>query len=104
MFSIEFLRQFRLGGYAIFDFIVSFFGIYLLSPWLSKTFLKFRLSVPKQSWLWLTLPLSILVHLFSGNITLMTRNFIDLHNHYFLKAVILGLFIWGIKDIKVVRK
>lgn len=50
MILIEFLRQFRFGGYAIFDFVIAFLGIYLLSPLLSKIFLKFRIDIPKQNW------------------------------------------------------
>ena len=104
MFSIEFLRQFRLGEYAIFDFLVSFFGIFLLSPLLSKFFLKIRISVPVQSWLFLTLPLSILVHWMFGTMTPMTRYFLDLSGHYGLKAIMLILLLLGLKGVKIVKK
>ncbi len=101
---IEFFRQFTLGGYAIFDLIVSFVGIYLLSPRLSKIFLKFRFDIPKLNWLFLTLPISISIHLIVGNITPMTRDFIDIHSHYFLKILILCLIILGTKSIKKIKK
>jgi len=104
MNPIEFLREFRIGGYAIFDFVVAFGGIYLLSPRLSKLFLKLRLKVPKRNWVLLTLPLSILVHILVGNITPMTANFIDLSGHYILKALIIGLLIFGIMGIKITKK
>jgi len=104
MNPIEFLRQFRLGGYAIFDFAVAFLGIYLLSPLLSKIFLKLRLDIPKLNWLFLTLPISIIVHLLIGQTTLMTKNFLDIHGHYILKILILGLLILGIKGIKIIKK
>ena len=104
MIPIEFLRQFRLGGYAIFDFAAAFLGIYLLSPLLSKIFLKLRIDIPKHNWLYLTLPISILAHLLVGNITPMTRDFIDMHGHYILKVLIIGLLILGIKGIKIVKK
>lgn len=104
MTIIEFLRQFRIGGYAIFDFVASFVGIYLLSPILSKLFLKIKLQIPKKSWIFLTLPIGILTHLLVGNVTPLTKNFLDLQGHYILKLIILALLILGIKDIKVVKK
>ncbi len=100
---IENLRQYRLGGYAIFDFAASFLGIYLLSPLLSKIFLKIGISIPKHNWLFLTLPLGILVHILVGNITPMTKDFLDPSAHYLLKIIILGLLFFGLKGIKFVR-
>ncbi|MFA5954869.1 MAG: hypothetical protein WC817_05060 [Patescibacteria group bacterium] len=104
MNSIEYLRQFRVGEYAIFDFAVAFIGVYLLSPLLSRIFLKIGIDIPKQNWLYLTLPIGILAHVLVGRITPMTRDFLDTHNHYVLKAVILVLLILGIKGIKIVKK
>ena len=104
MISIEFLRQFRVEGYAIFDFVVAFGGIYLLSSLLSKTFLKIRIDIPKINWIFLTLPIGITTHLLIGKITPMTKSFIDLHGHYILKIVILGLLILGLRNIKIVKK
>lgn len=104
MNPIEFLRQFRIGGYAIFDFIVSFLGIYLIAPLISRIFLKIGIDIPRRNWLFLTLPLSILVHLLVGRITPMTKNFIDLHGHYLLKILITCLFIIGMIGIKIIKK
>jgi len=104
MTTLEFLRQFRLGQYAIFDLVVSFLGIYLLSPLLSKIFLKIRIRVPKLNWVFLTLPIGVLVHLIFGRITPMTHNFLDLHGHYVLKILILGLVIFGLRGVKINKK
>ncbi len=104
MIPIAFLRQFRLGDYAIFDFAVSFLGIYLLSPLLSKLFLKIRIDIPRQNWLYLTLPIGIVFHLIFGRITPLTRDFIDIQGHYIVKIVILGLLFIGLNDIKIVNK
>ena len=101
---LEFLRQFRFGGYAIFDFVAVFIGMYLLAPLLSKLFLKLRIKIPKKNWLFLALPIGILTHLAVGNITPMTRDFIDLNGHYFLKVIIIVLLILGIKGVKIVKK
>lgn len=104
MFSIEYLRQFRFSGYAFFDLAVSFLGIYLLSPLLSKLFLKLRVDVPKKNWVFLTLPIGILTHLLVGKMTPMTRNTLDIHDHYVLKGIILASLILGIRGTKIVRK
>lgn len=104
MIPIEFFRQFRISEYAVFDFAAAFLGIYLLSPLLSKMFLKLRINVPKQSWLFLTLPISIAAHLIFGNMTPMTKNFLDIHGHYFLKILIVGLLILGLRNIKIIKK
>lgn len=104
MTTLEYFRQFRIGEYAAFDLAISFLGIYLLSPLLSKIFLKFRIEISKKSWLLLTLPIGILAHLLSGNMTLMTKNFLDLQGHYILKILILGLLILGLRGIKITRK
>ena len=104
MVPIEFLRQFRFSGYAIFDFIAAFLGIYLLSPLLTKLFLKLRIDIPKHNWLFLTLPIAVLTHLLVGNITPMTRDFIDIHDHYVLKVIIICLFILGLRGVKIVKK
>lgn len=104
MNTIDFLRQFRIGEYAIFDLVASFLGIYLLSPLLSKIFRKVRLEIPKKNWLFLTLPIGILTHILVGKITPMTRDFLDLQGNYILKIIIIGLLILGIKGIKIIKK
>ena len=102
--TIELLRQFRIGGYAIFDLLVSFLGIYLLAPILTKFLLKYKINIPKIGWLYLTLPLSIVVHLMVGNMTQMTRDFLDPNGHYIIKLIIIGLFIMGMKTITKLKK
>ncbi len=99
--TIEYLRSFRVGGYAILDLTVSFLGMYLLAPWLSKLFLKIGVIVPEENWLYLTLPLGILVHLLVGTNTLMVKNFMDAQGGYGLKVLILFLVIFGLRGIKL---
>ena len=101
---IEFLRQFRFGGFAIFDFTLAFLGIYLISPLLSKIFLKIRIRVPKVNWLFLTLPIGVVFHLIFGAYTPMTKNVFDINGHYILKIIILLLLILGLRGIKIVKK
>ena len=104
MISIEYLRQFRVFEYAIFDFAAAFLGVYLLAPLLSKLFLKLRIDIPKTSWIYLTMPIAIISHVLVGNITPLTRDFINTGDHYTLKIVIIILLILGLKDMKLVRK
>ena len=104
MFNIEFLRSFKLIDYAIFDFVASFLGIYLLSPILTKLFSIIKLKVTRKSWLLLTIPVSILVHYLVGNITPMTEDFLNLNAHYVLKGIIILMTYLGIKDIKIIKK
>ncbi|MCX6731200.1 MAG: hypothetical protein NTZ55_05110 [Candidatus Roizmanbacteria bacterium] len=96
--TIQFLRSFRFGEYAYFDFIAAFLGIYLLSPLLVRLFLSLRVKTSKKTWLFLTLPLSILIHLLVHNITPMTRDFMDLHGHYGIKILTIGLLIKETKE------
>jgi len=104
MISIEFLRQFRIGEYAIFDLTTAFVGVYLASFLLSKLFRKIRVDIPKISWVLLTLPIGVATHLIIGRITPMVKNFLDIHGHYVLKVVIIGLLILGLRGIKIIKK
>lgn len=104
MISIDFLRQFRIGEYAIFDFATAFLGIYLLSFLLSKALLKIGIDMPKKNWLFLTLPIGIIIHLIIGRVTPLTSNFLDTQGHYVLKIVIIGLMFLGVRGIKIINK
>lgn len=104
MSLIEYLREFRIGEYAIFDFVASFLGVYLLSQFLSKILLKIKIYIPKQNWLFLVLPIGVFIHILVGNITPMTKDFLDINGNFILKILILGLLILGMKDVKIVKK
>lgn len=101
MITLEFLRSYKIFGFAIFDLTVSYLGIYLLALFLSKIFLLIRLDIPRSSWLYFTLPLSILVHILVGQYTPMTKEILDPSGHYFLKVFLLILLILGISGIKI---
>jgi len=104
MSTIEFLRQFHVGGYAIFDIVASLLWIYLLSPVLSRLCLKIKIDIPKINRVFLTLPIGILVHLLVGKITPMTNDFLDLHSHYTIKIILLILLVLGVRNIKIIKK
>jgi len=104
MNTLEFLRQYKFSGYAIFDLLVSFIGIYLLAPRLSKLFLKIRIDIPKINWVFLTLPIGILFHLLFAKITPMTADLFDPNGHYVIKVIIISSLILGLRKIKIVKK
>lgn len=104
MSLIDYLRQFRIGQYAIFDFASAFLGMALISPILSWLFAKFGVIVPKRNWVILTLPISVLIHVLIGNITPLTRDFFDLQAHPFTKLIIVGCLIFGLKGINIVKR
>jgi len=100
MDAISFLRQFRVGEYAIFDFVVSFLTVLLIAPLLSKIFRKIGIDIPKYDWLFFVLPVAVIAHLLIGRMTPMTINFIDIGGHYLLKIIIISSLILGLMNIK----
>lgn len=100
---LEFLRQFKIIEYAIFDIVVSVLGMYLLSSHLSKFFKRYNIDIPKVNWMYFALPIGIIAHLLVGNITPMTRDFIDIYGHYPIKIIIVLLIILGFKGIKKIK-
>lgn len=101
--SIEYLRSFRVYGYAIFDIAISFIGVYLLGPLLSSLLQKVRIRVPVKNWLFLTLPLGLIFHLIFQQNTRMTVNLLDPHAHYLLKVFFLILLILGLRGVRLGR-
>lgn len=103
MISLEYLRQFRIAGFAIFDFSVSFLGMALLAPLLSSLLEKRGIRVPKKNWVILTLPISVVVHLLFGSMTPFTNYALDPHGHYFIKFILVACCLLGITNIKRVK-
>ena len=97
---IQTLRSFRIGPFAVFDFAISYIAVYFLAPLLSRLFSYVGISVTRAQWLWLTLPISILVHLLSGAKTPFTMMVLDPHlnslGSIFAKLVIVGMLYMGI--------
>lgn len=101
---VSYLRQFRIEGFAIFDFATAFVGIAVLSPLLSWIFKKAGLEIPKKNWLFLTVPIGIVAHLIIGRNTPLTAEFLDPLGHYVLKIIVVGLVICGLRGIRKVSK
>lgn len=74
------LRKYKIGGYAIFDLVLSYLFMYLIAKY-------FNFNV--KSTLLLTLPISIIIHKIFNIHTLLTDRFFNKNNYYLLKISIL---------------
>ncbi|MBI3495266.1 hypothetical protein HY065_01420 [Candidatus Berkelbacteria bacterium] len=101
---IETLRSYRIGPFSIFDFATAYLGIYLVAPLLSWLFAKIGLKISRVSWLWLTIPIAIVVHLALGIRTPLMKMIFDLSGHYTVKIVVLIMLYMGLRDIKLIKK
>jgi hypothetical protein len=103
MTSLEYLRQFRIGQFAIFDTIVSYLGILILSPILSWLMFKLRIKVTLISWLWLTLPISVIFHLIFNQSTPLMKVLTNPSNLQFYVAILilLGMTYMGVRKISL---
>lgn len=99
MTSIEFLRQYKVGPFSIFDFVTAYVGFYLLAPLLIRLFQKFNVYVTLGNILWLVLPLSVLTHLLIGTHTALTSMVVDPSGHYIAKAIIIVMIYLGLRGI-----
>ena len=97
MIDINILRSFRISGFAVFDLVVSYLGMYLLAPLLTIVFRKIGIEVTRVQWMYLMLPISVIVHLLIGQRTHLTDQLFDLNGGYIAKIVILLMIYKGIK-------
>ncbi len=105
MLSLEYLRQFRIGPFTIFDTVSAYLVMFLLAPilvWLSS---KFNLKMPVVSWVWLTMPISVLFHVLFSQSTPVIKILSDPNQPQFY-IVLLALLIMaymGIRKISIIR-
>lgn len=102
MTFFEFVRQYRIAGYALFDLGLSLLAAGLLSPLLSKGCEKIGLRVPRLSWIYAVLPVSVAAHLLFHASTPFTEQVVDPHGHFLQKTIVLVLFILAVKDIRTI--
>lgn len=81
--TIDYLRSFRVINYAIFDFIASFIGMYILAKIFKWNMKKVML---------LTIPLSVVSHILVDNITPLTKQTIG-EGNYLVKIIMIILVI-----------
>jgi hypothetical protein len=103
METLAFLRSFRAGPFAIFDFVASFAFVYLIAPLLSRASRRVGLEVTRASWLWLTLPIAFLAHLLAGTDTPLTRMVLDPAGHFTAKALLVAMLYLGVRKIERTR-
>ena len=101
---IELVRQFKIGPFAVFDIATAYLGVFLLSPLLTRVAKKLRLRISMVQWLWLVLPISILIHLIIGLRTPLTKMVIDPNNYYLVKFVILFMLFMGLRGVILTKK
>ena len=99
MITIEFLRHYRIGGLAIFDFVVAYGGFLLLSPIITKIFQKIGVHMTWVNIMWLVLPLSIVAHVLIGKHTPLTKMFLNPSDYYFLKISIVFMVYMGLRKV-----
>lgn len=101
MVSLEYLRQFRIGPFAIFDTVASYVGAGILSPLLSWLASKVNITVPKVSWLWFTLPLAVVFHTIFRQPTPLMKILSYPENLQFYNAItmLLAMTYMGFKEI-----
>lgn len=105
MFSLEYLRQFRIGPFTIFDTVSAYIGILLLSPILSWLFSKVNLKIPVVSWIWLTMPISVLFHVLFSQSTPVVKILSDPKQpqFYIVLLTLLIMTYMTLKKISIIR-
>jgi len=96
---VEFLRQYKVGSFSIFDFATAYIGIFLLSPLIIKLLHYFHIQITKMNIMWLVLPLAILIHILIGKHTPLTEMFLNPHNYYLLKILVLFMVYMGFRGV-----
>lgn len=101
---IDFLRQFRIGPFAIFDFSISYLGLWLLSPLIIKGLKRVRIEISLASIMLLVVPLSVLAHLLVGRYTPLTLMFLDSSGGILAKVVLFIMLGMGLRGIRRLDK
>lgn len=101
MITLEYLRQFKVGPFAIFDTVISYVGILILSPLLSWLMSRLHLKIPVSSWLWFTVPLSVIFHMIFNQPTPLMKVLTNPGHFTFYIAlfVLIAMTYMGIRDI-----
>ncbi|MDH5533063.1 MAG: hypothetical protein OEX81_01410 [Candidatus Pacebacteria bacterium] len=102
--NIETLRSFKIGPFAVFDFAISYLIVYLIAPLLVKISKKIKFPISKTQWLWLVVPFSVLSHIISGEMTPLTKMFINRDGDILVKVIVLFMLYMGIRRPKKLSK
>lgn len=99
---ISILRQYKVGPFAVFDTIISYIGLFLLAPILTKIFRGMHLEIPRASWLWFVLPISVVFHFFFSQQTPLMK-LLASSNGYIAIIILFVMTYLGVRVIRVVR-
>jgi len=91
--TIDKLRSYRIGPFAIFDFAASYAGIWMLAPYLKN-------YATREQLLWLTVPIGIATHVVIGRTTPLNKMVLGSDYNIFAQAIIAymlyrGIFTYG---------
>ena len=86
---LDFLRSFRAGPFAIFDFVATYLFAYLVGPYLKKI----GIPLSREQFMYLALPLSVATHAIFGIETPLTSMVLSPHGYYVWKAIIVIMLI-----------
>ena len=100
---LGFLRQFKIGPFSIFDFALAYIGVFFIAPLLTRLFFRLHLKISRSSWLWLTLPISVLFHAAFQQNTPLMKMLLNPHGFYAEKLVILFMLFMGLRKIRLVK-
>jgi hypothetical protein len=86
--SIASLRQYKIGGYAVFDFTATYIAAYLVGLWLNS---QYNISILKV--LLLAVPFGILVHALFGIKTPLNQQVFAKNAFYVQKGVVIAMVL-----------
>jgi hypothetical protein len=99
MITLEYLRSFRIGNFSVFDFATAYLGVYLLEPLLNKLIAFTHRQLTHWQWMLLVLPLSIIFHLLTSNMTPLTEMATDPSGGYLFKGILLAMLYFGLRKV-----
>ena len=95
--------DFRFGPFSIAESLGSLVFVYFIAPWLSALVRKLGFEVPRSSWLWLTVPVALITHIFVRPDTPLTRMFFDPTGNYLAKLALIAMLYLGFRGIKRIK-
>ncbi len=92
---IAYLRTFRIGPFAIFDFAISYLAVWIFAPFIIKLVSYIGFHPTRANLMWLVVPASILAHILVGTYTPLTKMFLNPSGDYIVKIIVLLMLYKG---------
>lgn len=89
---LTFLRSFRIEPFAIFDFALTYLIAYAIGPYLKKI----GIPLSREQFMYLILPLSLLVHYIFKQETPLTKMVLTPNDYFIWKGIIIFMIIMAI--------